>query len=137
MRHQIDREGPGRPQPPIGAHRGKGPKGYARSDERVHDDVCDRLMEHDWIDARTIEVSCAGGEVTLEGTVPDRTAKRLAEDLAVSVAGVHDVHNRLRIASPDATAARGPSSPGARSPRTQSVKRTSTRSAGAKRKRTT
>jgi osmotically-inducible protein OsmY len=33
----------------------------------------------------------------LPGTVDDRRAKRLAEDLAESVSGVKDVHNRLRV----------------------------------------
>lgn len=35
--------------------------------------------------------------MTLEGTVPDRRTKRLAEAVADSVRGVQDVHNRLRL----------------------------------------
>ncbi|MBZ5581426.1 MAG: BON domain-containing protein, partial [Acidobacteriia bacterium] len=34
---------------------------------------------------------------TLAGSVEDRSAKRLAEDLAASVSGVKDVHNQLRL----------------------------------------
>ena len=37
------------------------------------------------------------GEVTLEGTVQTRSMKHLAENLADEVAGVKDVHNRLRV----------------------------------------
>src|SRR6185436_14031856 len=32
-------------------HAGKGPKGYKRSDERIHDEVCERLTHHPLIDA--------------------------------------------------------------------------------------
>jgi hypothetical protein len=80
-----------------GPNAGHGPKGYQRSDERIHEDVCERLTAHGRLDARKIELTVENGEVTLEGTVDDRGAKRLAEDLAISVSGVEDVHNRLRL----------------------------------------
>jgi osmotically-inducible protein OsmY len=38
------------------------------------------------------------GEVTLDGTVPDRRTKRLAEAVVDQVRGVVDVHNRLKLA---------------------------------------
>ncbi|MEZ4237436.1 MAG: BON domain-containing protein [Myxococcota bacterium] len=44
-----------------------------------------------------LQVRCRGGEITLAGTVPDRGAKRLAESLVERLAGVRDVHNRLRV----------------------------------------
>lgn len=75
---------------------GKGPKGYTRSDERIREDVCDRLSIDDEVDASDITVTVKGGEVTLEGTVPDRRSKHRAEDIADSVSGVSDVHNSLR-----------------------------------------
>lgn len=75
---------------------GKGPKGYKRSDERIRDDVCDRLSEG-YLDATDIEVSVKDGEVTLEGTVGQKLFKRMAEDLAEQVRGVFDVHNRIRV----------------------------------------
>jgi osmotically-inducible protein OsmY len=49
------------------------------------------------LDASDIEVSVEQGEVTLRGYVPDRQAKRLAEDIVDFVAGVKDVHNQIRI----------------------------------------
>ncbi len=77
-------------------HRGRGPRGYTRSDERIREDVSDRLME-DWqVDASDIEVSVASAEVTLSGTIDSREAKRRAENIAADVLGVKDVHNRLR-----------------------------------------
>ncbi|MDQ2101878.1 BON domain-containing protein [Azospirillum isscasi] len=78
-------------------HRGRGPRGYARSDERIRDDLNDRLTEDPYIDATDVEVSVAGGEVTLDGRVDDRMAKRRAEDLADSVSGVRHVQNNLRV----------------------------------------
>jgi hypothetical protein len=81
----------------LGRFAGRGPKGYQRSDERVRDDVCDRLMADPEIDAAELSVSVANGEVTLEGSVPERSMKRAAEDCAESISGVRQVHNRLRV----------------------------------------
>jgi osmotically-inducible protein OsmY len=74
---------------------GKGPKNYTRSDERIREDVCDRLSDDDEVDASDVTVTVRDGEVTLEGTVNDRRAKHRAEDIADNVRGVKDVHNRL------------------------------------------
>jgi HSP20 family molecular chaperone IbpA len=71
-------------------------RGYRRSDERIREDVYDRLMEHPFLDSSDVEITVHNAEVTIEGTVSDRWEKRLAEDLAESVAGVIEVHNRLR-----------------------------------------
>ncbi len=80
-----------------GQHRGRGPKGYQRSDARILEDVNDRLTEDPHIDASEIEVTVASREVTLTGTVNSRFEKRHAEDLAESVSGVAHVQNNLRI----------------------------------------
>ncbi|HEV2563521.1 MAG TPA: BON domain-containing protein [Microvirga sp.] len=80
-----------------GQHRGRGPKGYQRSDARILEDVNDRLTEDPHIDASEIEVRVEGREVTLTGTVNSRFEKRHAEDLAESVSGVTHVQNNLRI----------------------------------------
>lgn len=80
-----------------GPHAGTGPQGYTRSTDRIREDVCERLTHHGHIDASGITVKTEGDEVTLEGTVDSRRTKRMAEDAAASVAGVHDVHNRLRV----------------------------------------
>jgi hypothetical protein len=90
---QKDLYGEARPGPFAGV----GPKGYKRSDARIFEDVCERLMEDGHVDASGIEVEVQGAEVTLKGSVPTRYMKRLAEDLSVSVLGVKDVLNQLRI----------------------------------------
>ena len=78
-------------------YRGRGPKGYRRSDERIKEDVNDRLTDHPYLDAGDIVVSVKESEVTLSGTVDDRTDKRVAEDVAESVSGVTNVQNNLRV----------------------------------------
>lgn len=78
---------------------GKGPKGYQRSDERILEDVSDALARNGELDASEIVVQVSAGEVTLDGTVPDRSSKRLAEDLVEDLLGVKHVHNRLRVAA--------------------------------------
>jgi hypothetical protein len=80
-----------------GRFTGRGPKGYIRSDDRIREDVSDRLEQHGEIDATEIEVRVSNGEVTLEGTVEDRRTKRMAEDLVENCPGVKQVHNRIRV----------------------------------------
>lgn len=80
-----------------GRHRGRGPKGYRRSDERIREDVSDHLTEDPFLDASEIEVAVSGGEVTLSGLVQSREDKRRAERCAEYVTGVDNVQNNLRI----------------------------------------
>ncbi len=81
----------------IGRFFGFGPKNYRRSDERITEEVNDRLYRHPDIDASDIDVTVREAEVTLSGTVDDRRAKYLAEDLVDQVMGVKEVNNQLRV----------------------------------------
>ncbi|HYG70078.1 MAG TPA: BON domain-containing protein, partial [Anaeromyxobacteraceae bacterium] len=76
--------------------RGRGPKGYRRSDDRIHDEVCERIARAG-VDADEVEVKVEKGEVTLTGTVRDRSDKWRLEDVADDVFGVEDVNNQLRV----------------------------------------
>lgn len=82
-------------------HRGKGPKDYTRSDERIREDVNDRLTDDYLLDASAIQVKVEKGEVTLTGQVSTRYDKRRAEDLADQVGGVKHVQNNLRASDRD------------------------------------
>jgi osmotically-inducible protein OsmY len=82
-----------------GEHRGRGPKGYRRSDERIKDDVNDRLSDDHFLDASDIDVNVEDSVVILTGHVSDRWDKRRAESIAESVSGVSNVENRLRVGS--------------------------------------
>jgi hypothetical protein len=80
-----------------GTFTGRGPKGYQRSDDRIREDISDRLTDDPMVDASEITIEVKGGEVTLSGTVEDRDQKRRAEDIAEQVPGVRDVSNHLRV----------------------------------------
>jgi hypothetical protein len=75
---------------------GRGPKGYKRSDERIREDICERLMTSPY-DASDVEITVSQGEVTLTGTVRSRADKWGIEDMADAVLGVQDVHNQIRV----------------------------------------
>jgi hypothetical protein len=78
------------------SHRGRGPKGYQRSDERLKELVCERLSDDHRVDASEISVEVKNGEVTVEGEVSDRGTKYRVEDL-IEQCGVREIHNRLRV----------------------------------------
>ena len=78
-------------------HRGKGPRNYKRSDDRLKEIVCDVFCDNPDLDASNIDVDVKNSEVILSGEVHDRTAKRLAEDLAEGVTGVSNVQNRIHV----------------------------------------
>lgn len=92
-RREIDRR--------TGPHKGKGPKGYTRSDERIKDDINDRLADDSFIDASDIDVTVENCEVVLSGAVDSREEKRRAEDIAERISGVKNVENRLKVRSKD------------------------------------
>ena len=80
-----------------GPHSGRGPRNYQRSDERIREDLCERFTQHSYLDPSDIDIRVQNGQVTLDGSVSDRQAKRTAEDIAEGVSGVTEVQNRLRI----------------------------------------
>ena len=90
-----------------GPYAGRGPRGYQRSDERIREDVCERMSDCGELDATDIEVRVSNAEVTLQGMVRDRHDKRLAEDLVDEVAGVREVHNQIRVSQPGSDAGQG------------------------------
>lgn len=72
------------------------PKGYTRSDERLMEDICERLG-HSGLDVSEVSVNVSQGRVTLEGTVKDRRSKHAIEDITDDCSGVNDVDNRIRV----------------------------------------
>lgn len=78
------------------SHAGKGPRGFWRSDERLHEVICERLSDDPHIDASEISVTVAHGEVTLEGRVADRRTKHYVEDVVDAVSWGAPIYNRLR-----------------------------------------
>jgi hypothetical protein len=76
---------------------GRGPRGYKRSDDRIREEINERLTQHPDIDASDVDVRVLNCEVVLSGVVEDRKAKRLAEDIAEEVWGIDDVKNELKV----------------------------------------
>jgi osmotically-inducible protein OsmY len=78
------------------SYRGRGPKGYLRSDERLRETICEGLTDDPRIDASDIEVEVKDQAVTLRGSVDDRRTKYAVEEL-VAGCGVRDIENQLRV----------------------------------------
>ncbi|RQR34318.1 MULTISPECIES: BON domain-containing protein [unclassified Burkholderia] len=78
-----------------------GPKGYTRTDERIREDVCERLTYALDIDVSDVTVQVHDGCVELDGTVPSRWMKYDIEDIADGCMCVRDVENRVRVRRDD------------------------------------
>lgn len=89
------RSGDGRDQNT--SFRGRGPKGYERSDERLKEMICEKLTDDEAIDASEVSVEVSNREVTLTGTVSDRQSKYQIEELVEQCGGVQEIHNQLRV----------------------------------------
>jgi len=81
------------------SYRGRGPKGYERSDERLKEMVCERLTDDPMIDASEVSIEVTNKTVRLTGTVDDRRIKYMIEDVIEQVGGVRDIDNQLRVQS--------------------------------------
>jgi len=77
--------------------RGRPPKGYERSDDRLREDICEHLTHDHRIDASEVSVTVKSGVVMLEGTVSDRRQKHCIEDIADGCSGVKDVRNNIMV----------------------------------------
>jgi osmotically-inducible protein OsmY len=75
--------------------RQRGPKGYVRSDERLKDEIHERILQSD-VDASDVSIDVHDGHVTLHGTISSRFSKYQLEELVDHVIGVRDVDNRVR-----------------------------------------
>lgn len=79
------------------SHRGRGPRNYQRNDERIREELIERLTRHHDIDASDVEIEVQAGEITLKGMVESRWEKRLAEDVCEDTFGVKHVSNKLKV----------------------------------------
>ena len=74
-----------------------GPRRRRKPDESLRQEIQEILIADPELEATDIEVEVEGGAVTLRGVVGDSDARLLAEELVESLAGVREVHNRLRV----------------------------------------
>lgn len=82
---------------PYGQARPSGPKNYTRSDERVREEVCERLAHAPGLDVSDVTVAVIDGVVTLTGSVDNRRVKYEVEDIADDTYGVSDVVNQIHV----------------------------------------
>lgn len=79
------------------SYRGRGPKGYRPSDERIQEIVCERLTEHPRVDASDLAVAVDQGVVTISGNLSDLEMKPALDEMLSSIHGVVRVQNDVRI----------------------------------------
>jgi osmotically-inducible protein OsmY len=92
-------QGGGREHEQMRSFRGRGPRNYTRSDDRIREDINEQLMDADDIDASDVSVEVKDGVVTLSGSVEQRWLKHRIEDMADNCNGVKDVRNEIRVQS--------------------------------------
>jgi osmotically-inducible protein OsmY len=88
-----DREGFGGAEPP-------------RPDAAIHQDIVERMSQHPKLDSGRCEIVVRKGEVRLAGVVASAHARRLIEDLCLSVTGVWECDNELRVSRSSTTGGR-------------------------------
>lgn len=74
-----------------------GSRHYRRPEVRIRDDLQRRLEAEPDLDASDVEITVIDGVVRLDGTVERRADKYRIEDICLTVLGVADVDNRLRV----------------------------------------
>jgi hypothetical protein len=79
------------------SYRGKGPRGFQMTDQRIFENVCEALLHSPELDASEIEVEVNAGTVILRGRVDDFSSCHLAEMLTQDLPGVERVENHLGL----------------------------------------
>lgn len=67
------------------------------SDDKIYDQVRQRLANDPDVKGGGFDVTVKDGEVTLKGTVNDKNAREKAEKITKKVKGVTKVDNQLKI----------------------------------------
>ncbi len=70
---------------------------YLSLDKKIYADVCDILGRSHELNASLLQITVEEGIVTLEGTLPTRNEKRIAEVLIQGRPGVRNVHNHILL----------------------------------------
>lgn len=78
------------------SYRGRGPKGYVRSDERLKEIICEHLTDDPNIDASDISIDVEDQNVRLTGSIEDRELRQEVEALIERIGGVKGIDNQLR-----------------------------------------
>lgn len=82
------------------SHRGRGPKGYVRSDARLREIICEHLTDDPNIDASDITVEVRDQNVRLTGSIENRELQQEVEALIERIGGVKEIDNQLHPRMP-------------------------------------
>lgn len=74
----------------------RGPRGWVRSDERILDELCERIVRAG-VDASGLVVEVEDGGVSLEGELGTREERRFVVDVAERILGVAGVYAEIRV----------------------------------------
>lgn len=89
--------GEGRANWTTGMATGRVGEGDNGSDERMRQDICDRLVQLGPVDCTEIGVTVVNGVVMLDGTVPTDDLKQRVFDVVSTIAGVETIESRLQV----------------------------------------
>ncbi len=89
--------GEGRDSWTAGTATGRVAEGDNGNDERMRQDICDRLVQFGTPDCTAIGVSVVNGVVMLEGNVATDELKQRIFDVVSTVAGVETIESRLQL----------------------------------------
>lgn len=78
-------------------HRGRAPEGYRRSDQRLLEEISERVRDDPYVDGRSISLAVHEGIVRIDGEVEARWVKHHLEHIAARCFGVEDVDNRVAV----------------------------------------
>jgi hypothetical protein len=82
-----------------GNHKGKGPKGYRRTDDLIKEDICEALYRNTGVDASEIEIFVKDGVVKITGFVTSPEQKMMAESAIENLTGIDEIFNDLSVRS--------------------------------------
>ncbi|MGH8326136.1 MAG: BON domain-containing protein [Steroidobacteraceae bacterium] len=71
--------------------------GYPRSDERIKEELHERLGSRSDLDLRNVTVEAVSATVTLRGAVPEPWMRQAIEDITDHCFGVQDIDNGIRV----------------------------------------
>jgi osmotically-inducible protein OsmY len=77
--------------------RGRGPKGYARTDAHLRHAIEEALAADPTLDPGGVEVGVKDGKVTLAGSVAGRRSREAVLAIAAAIAGANAVAHTLKI----------------------------------------
>jgi osmotically-inducible protein OsmY len=93
----VEGSGAFAPGPGSDALKGRGPKGYARTDDHIRHAIEERLAADPTLDPEDIEVAVTSGVVTLTGTVAGIRSRYAAVAVAEDIAAPGNVRDALTL----------------------------------------